>query len=134
VVNRQTTESLNRYLHADIFNFQKFRLHWHLNWVHFSTRVLCFPSQELAWTSFALLKNVNCCSVLLLQPEAKSAVMARGAVAQCVAVQGNAAASLGKISQVSLPSCCSVPYVMCRRRTRHACACIARGALHNLPA
>jgi hypothetical protein len=56
--------------------------------------------QELAWTSFALLKNVNCCSVLLLQPDANSALMARGAVAQSVAVQGNAAASLNNISQV----------------------------------
>jgi hypothetical protein len=65
---------------------------------HLSMLVL----QELAWTSFALLKNVNCCSVLLLQPEAQSALMARGAVAQSVAVQGNAAASLAKISQVGL--------------------------------
>lgn len=55
--------------------------------------------KELAWTSFALLKNVNCCSVLLLQPDANSALMARGAVAQSVAVQGNAAASLNNISQ-----------------------------------
>jgi hypothetical protein len=59
-----------------------------------------YCAQELAWTSFALLKNVNCCSVLLLQPDTNSALMARGAVAQSVAVQGDAAASLNNISQV----------------------------------
>ncbi|WIA36779.1 hypothetical protein OEZ86_008037 [Tetradesmus obliquus] len=64
--------------------------------------------KELAWTSFALLKNVNCCSVLLLQPEASSALMARGAVAQAVAVQGNTAASLAKISQAISSSSSSV--------------------------
>jgi hypothetical protein len=56
--------------------------------------------QELAWSSFALLKNVNCCSVLLLQPSSQSALLARGAVAASCVTQGDNKASLQRISLV----------------------------------
>jgi hypothetical protein len=59
-----------------------------------------FMLQELAWSSFALLKNANCCSVLLLQPSSQQALLARGAVAASCVTQGNNKASLQRISQV----------------------------------
>lgn len=59
--------------------------------------------QELAWSSFALLKNVNCCSVLLLQPgsaQSASTLMARGAVSSSCVAPGDSKASLQHVSQV----------------------------------
>lgn len=59
--------------------------------------------QELAWSSFALLKNVNCCSVLLLQPgsaQSASTLMARGAVSSSCVAPGDSKASLQRVSQV----------------------------------
>jgi hypothetical protein len=61
---------------------------------------VCRVPQELAWSSFALLKNVNCCSVLLLQPSSQAALLARGAVASSCVRQGDNKASLQRISQV----------------------------------
>lgn len=61
------------------------------------------PWQELAWSSFALLKNVNCCSVLLLQPgsaQSVSTLMARGAVSASCVAPGDSKASLQHVSQV----------------------------------
>lgn len=64
--------------------------------------MLCCAAQELAWSSFALLKNVNCCSVLLLQTDTQSAVLARGAVASSSVALGDNKASLKNISQVCM--------------------------------
>lgn len=58
--------------------------------------------KELAWSSFALLKNVNCCSVLLLQPgsaQSVSTLLARGAVASSCVAPGDSKASLQRITQ-----------------------------------
>eukprot|EP00879_Flechtneria_rotunda_P006168 GHRR01006485.1.p1 GENE.GHRR01006485.1~~GHRR01006485.1.p1 ORF type:complete len:331 (+),score=129.47 GHRR01006485.1:317-1309(+) len=55
--------------------------------------------KELAWASFALLKNVNCCSVLLLDHAASNVLLARGAVARDVTVAGDQAASLTRVAQ-----------------------------------
>lgn len=62
--------------------------------------------QELAWSSFALLKNVNCCSVLLLQPAKQAALLARGAVASSCVTQGDNKGSLQRVSQVGAGSGC----------------------------
>eukprot|EP00775_Hariotina_reticulata_P009832 gene9832-9991_t len=55
--------------------------------------------KELAWASFALLKNVNCCTVLLFRPLTDEALLARGSIAKSMASATGAAASLKSISQ-----------------------------------
>jgi hypothetical protein len=64
------------------------------------TCLVLLPVQELAWASFALLKNVNCCSVLLLQPNTQSALMARGAFSSSCVAPGDSKASLQRVWQV----------------------------------
>jgi hypothetical protein len=67
-------------------------------------------AQELAWASFALLKNVNCCTVLLLRPSSSEVLLARGSVANSMATAASdAAVSLDRIAQV-----------MGRRQEHHA--------------
>ncbi|KAF8065478.1 CCB2 [Scenedesmus sp. PABB004] len=53
--------------------------------------------KELAWASFALLKNVNACSVVLLQPERGAALLARGALAAAAVAGGDAAVALAHV-------------------------------------
>lgn len=58
--------------------------------------------RELAWLSFALLKNVNCCGVSLLRGEGANGVLVvRGAVSSGAAGSGGGAAVLKAVGQVS---------------------------------
>eukprot|EP00877_Chromochloris_zofingiensis_P011945 jgi/Chrzof1/7003/Cz02g07090.t1_CCB2[v5.2] len=56
---------------------------------------------ELAWMSFALLKNSNCCTIIVINDQG-TALLARGAIGAGAVVTGNAEATLQKVSQ-SLP-------------------------------
>jgi len=53
---------------------------------------------ELAWASFALIKNTNSCGVILLGP-AQRVLLARGALGSSVLTPGNSAATLERMSQ-----------------------------------
>lgn len=55
--------------------------------------------QELAWSSFALLKNTNSCTLMVLDSQGK-AVMTRGATGTQAASQGPADAVLAAITKV----------------------------------
>lgn len=55
--------------------------------------------QELAWASFALIKNTNSCGVILLGPGSK-VLLARGALGSAVLKPGNPAATLELMTQV----------------------------------
>jgi hypothetical protein len=55
--------------------------------------------QELAWSSFALLKNTNSCTLLVLDSKG-NAVMTRGATGTQAASQGSADAVLAAITKV----------------------------------
>ncbi|KAG2426849.1 hypothetical protein HYH02_014702 [Chlamydomonas schloesseri] len=60
--------------------------------------------KELAWASFSLLKNTNCCGVAVAA--GGKVLMARGALGAGVVTPGNAAASLAAMSKdlAALPS------------------------------
>ena len=55
--------------------------------------------QELAWSSFALLKNTNSCGAILLSGE--KALMGRGAIGANVVKAGDQEESLANITKVS---------------------------------
>lgn len=55
-------------------------------------------TQELAWSSFVLLKNTNACSVAVLS--GPHALMARGALGSGVTRAGDAVATLDAIRKV----------------------------------
>jgi hypothetical protein len=59
--------------------------------------------QELAWASYALLKNTNCCGVVLYSRG--QVLMARGALGAAVVAAGNTSQTLSSMSQV-----CSLLY------------------------
>lgn len=86
-------------------------------------------AQELAWASFALLKNVNCCTVLLLRPSSSEVLLARGSVANSVAsAASNAAVILDRIAQVMEQAAgtprrqatVSVHDIPCKLQVRHS--------------
>lgn len=49
--------------------------------------------------SFALLKNSNCCTIIVINDQG-TALLARGAIGAGAVVTGNAEATLQKVSQV----------------------------------
>lgn len=72
--------------------------------------VLLSHIQELAWGSFALLKNTNSCGVLLLWKGA--VVMVRGSVGESSVSSTDPQAALASLSRVSVVSyLCKSPVV-----------------------
>lgn len=59
--------------------------------------------QELAWASYALLRNTNCCGVVMVREG--HVLLARGALGSEVVTAGNAAASLAAMSKVRVYWC-----------------------------
>lgn len=55
-------------------------------------------AQELAWASYALLRNTNCCGVIMLH--GGKVLLARGALGSGVVVPGNSAESLAAMTKV----------------------------------
>lgn len=60
--------------------------------------VPCCAHQELAWSSFSLIKNTNSCGVIIMSGD--KAMLARGALGSSLVQAGQAQASLNAIAQV----------------------------------